>query len=317
VYASTRFKLGSLVLRTGLRMEQTVLKSDFLNAAVSIDQSYISVLPNIQVTGKGKHGETLVFSYSVRLARPFIWNLNPFINNTDSFNVYKGNPALKPQTFHSLSLQGRFNLGKTFVTMGVSTNFSNNRIIQFSTFNNVTGVITTSPINMGRNNQTVLTMSINARPAPRWELTTEGWLAYDIIQQSPQPGALKNTGFSTIGLFSSSYRVTEKLYASMLFGCNLAPPTLQINYPAYWYYGMGMNYKLIKDKLALSLSARNIFNKEDSMPFNIYEDNTYQRTTASSFPDRIIKCSLTLSFGKLSENTSRKRGVTNDDLLGK
>ncbi len=317
LYASTRFNVGKFVFRTGLRMEQTVLNSDFLNAAVKVDQSYTSLLPNVQVTAKGKKGQTLVFSYSVRLARPYIWSLNPFVNNADSLNVSKGNPALQPQIFHSLSLQYRFTSGKTFFSIGLSNNFSNDRIIQFSSFNNSTGVISSSPINIGKNNQTVFSMSINAKPNRRWEINTDAWLAYDIIQQTKVPGSLKNNGFSGNGLLNSSYQITRKLSASVTAGCNLPAPTLQINYPVYIYYGMGVNYKLMKDKLAITLSARNLLNREDSMPTNIFEDNNYKRTTATSYPDRIVKCSITWSFGKLSENVSRKRGVTNDDLLGK
>jgi outer membrane receptor protein involved in Fe transport len=317
VYASTRFTMGKFVLRTGLRLEQTELNSDFLSSAVKVAQSYTSILPNIQVTTKGKKRQTLAFSYTVRLARPFIWNLNPFINNTDSLNISKGNPALQPQTFHSLSLQYRFSSGKTFFSIGLSHNFSKDRIIQFSTFNNNTGVIATSPINIGKNNQTVFSISINTKPNRRWEINTDGWLAYDVIQQTKAAGSLKNNGFSGNGLFNSNYLISKKLSASVTTGFTLAAPTLQINYPVYLYYGMGMNYTFMKDKLALSLSARNIFNREDTMPTNVFEDNSYQRTTATSYPDRIIKCSLTWSFGKLSESVSKKRGVTNDDLLGK
>ena len=317
LYASTRFKMGKFVLRTGLRLEQTVLNSDFLSSAVKVAQSYTSLLPNIQVTTKGKRGQTLAFSYTVRLARPYIWNLNPFVNNTDSLNISKGNPFLQPQTFHSLSLQYRFSSGKTFFSIGLSHNFSNDRIIQLSTFNNSSGVISTSPVNIEKNNQTVFSISINTKPNRRWEINTDGWLAYDIIQQTKATGSLKNNGFSGNGLLNSHYLITKKLSASVTTGFTLAAPTLQINYPVYFYYGMGMNYKFMQDKFALSLSARNIFNREDTMPTNVFEDNTYQRSTATSYPDRIIKCSLTWSFGKLSENVSKKRGITNDDLLGK
>ena len=78
-----------------------------------------------------------------------------------------------------------------------------------------------------------------------------------------------------------------------------------------------MNYKLLKDKLTLTVSARNLLNKEDTMPKNVFEDNNFKRTTAFSYPDRTLNCSLSWSFGKLSENVSKKRGVHNDDLLAK
>ena len=317
LYATSHFKIGKVSFHAGTRMEHTGINGNFLNAAQGVDQSYTSFLPNLQVATKYKKGQTLLFSYGMRLARPYIWNLNPFINNIDSLNVSKGNPALQPQTFHTFSVQYSFTSGQTFISVGLSNSFSNNRIIQFSTFSEGTGITTSSPTNIGQNNQTALSISINGKLNPKWAMNVNGWLAYDIIQNTRGLGSQTNKGFSGNGTFNSIYRISNKLTYSANAGYSLSAPTLQVRYRVYVYYGMGLNYKLMKDKLTLTISARNLLNKEDTMPKNVFEDNNFKRTTASSYPDRTLNCSLSWSFGKLSENVSKKRGIHNDDLLGK
>jgi len=317
LYATSHFKIGKVTFRAGMRMEHTVLSGDFLSSTARVDQNYFSFLPNLQVSTKYKNGHTLSFSYGMRLARPYIWNLNPFVNDIDSLNVSKGNPALQPQSFHTFSLQYTFTSGQTFISLGLSNSFSNDRIIQFSAFNDVTGVITSSPTNIGRNNQTALSINFSEKFNPKWAVNVNGWLAYDIIQNTTGLGSRKNNGFSGNGLFNSIYKITGKLTSSANAGFNLSAPTLQVNYRIYVFYGIGFNYKLMKDKLTITASAKNLLNRDDTMPKNVFEDNNFRRTSASSYPDRTLNCSVSWSFGKLSENVSKKRGVHNDDLLGK
>jgi len=316
LYTTYNFKLGKITFRAGVRMENTDLHGDFTSSATRVDQNYTNFLPNLLVSTKFKKGQTLSFSYGMRLARPYIWNLNPFLNNTDSLNVSKGNPALQPQTFHTVSLQYRFTAGQTFMNFSLTNSFSNDKIIQFSTFNDVTGVTSSSPANIGKSDQTSFSISINGKFNPKWTINANGRVAYDLIENKTSLVSQKNSGFSGNGFFNSSYNFTTKFAASTYAGFFRSAPTLQGQYGLNIYYGIGVNYKFLKDKLTVNLSAVNLHTDYYTQK-TVFEDSNFKRTTEYSYPYRGLQCSISWSFGKLSENVSKKRGVNNDDLLSK
>lgn len=80
------------------------------------------------------------------------------------------------------------------------------------------------------------------------------------------------------------------------------------------WYGAGVAYKLFNDQLSLNASVGNIFKKERNASY-IINDPAFTTTNTNAFPFCELNLNLTWNFGKLKENVSKKKGVTNDDLL--
>lgn len=84
--------------RIGVRGEYTY------NSTPNFTSSDFSLLPNIllSIQESGTQSTTLV--YSKRIQRPGLLFLNSFIDQTDPNNVRIGNPTLKPEFFHNITL---------------------------------------------------------------------------------------------------------------------------------------------------------------------------------------------------------------------
>ena len=111
VYGTYSFKYKKTSFRLGARVEHTLVDGDFTSSSTKVNQQYTNFLPNLQATTKLNNTWTMVLGYTKRLQRPFIWNLNPFVNNNDSLNISYGNPGLDAQTINAFSLQTRFSKG--------------------------------------------------------------------------------------------------------------------------------------------------------------------------------------------------------------
>src|SRR6185312_8020032 len=149
---SLRLKKSSF--RIGVRVEYTDVNGDFISSNTKVKHDYTNLLPNIQFTNRVSPITTLVFGYTKRLQRPYIWDLNPFVNNNDSLNISHGNPDLGPQTSHGLSAQVRFAKGNTFAGINLDGSYSGNKIQQYTSFDPATGISTTTSLNIGREIQT-------------------------------------------------------------------------------------------------------------------------------------------------------------------
>jgi hypothetical protein len=115
---------------------------------------------------------------------------------------------------------------------------------------------------------------------------------------------------------STSYQFTDKFTVSSYLGLWQEPRSIQTTYPFNTWHNVAFNYKLFNDKLLISLRAVNYFEKSRDFR-NTTQDKDFYNTTSTSRPRRAGVLALTWNFGKLTENVSKKKGVSNDDILGK
>jgi outer membrane receptor for ferrienterochelin and colicin len=309
-YSTYAFKLKKTTFRLGSRFEYTNLHGNFSSGKNKLAQSYTNLLPNMQVNTKfGK--TTMVFSYGQRLQRPSIYNLNPFVNNNDLKNISYGNPNLQPQLIHNLSAQARVTKGTTFLGLTLSTSYSDNMIVQYARLEGST-VVTTSG-NIGRENAVNLSGNINAKINPEWSLSINGNVRWSKVSNRMASGESSN-GLGGNANLNTGYSVNKRFTINSYAGFYQAPVTFQSKYPLNLWYGIGAGYKMFNEKLTVSAGLSNFLQK-DRQYKTVTETPAFRYTSVSTLPSRGISLSVSWSFGKLTENVSRKKGVSNDDLL--
>jgi outer membrane receptor protein involved in Fe transport len=311
-YATWRFSLKKYSFRIGGRVERTVIDGDFVKSHTRVEQDYFTLLPSFFVSRKFANIHTLSLSYNKRLTRPYIWDLNPFVNNTDSLNLSFGNPNLNPEIYHTLELGYTVIKGKANINIRLSESFSNTQIVRYSYFNDATGVTYWTSDNIGSYASTGLSGNVTISFTNKWRLTSNLGMRYDFVKNRLN-NAQKNQGLGGWGSLSSNYDITPKV--SVFLGGNVykAAPQFQGNYGVNYFYNMGSSVKFLNNKLTLSVNLNNIFHKDMLWKSDIH-DNNFRTQSWNYRPGRMANFSLRWNFGKLTENVSRKRGVTNDDL---
>ncbi|HEX6181064.1 MAG TPA: outer membrane beta-barrel protein [Chitinophagaceae bacterium] len=313
-YGSYSFKIRKTTFRLGLRVEHTEVDGDFKSSFTKVTQSYTSYMPNLQSSTKFSDKYTLVATYTQRLQRPFIWNLNPFVNNNDSLNIHFGNPALDAQTIHSLALQHRFLMGTTFFGITLTGTYSGNMITQYTTFEPATGISRTTSANIGEEVQVSLNGNLTTKFVESWTFTINGNVRYNHIRNKLANNQ-QNSGVGGNANLNTSYAISKKFSVSSYAGFWRSPVTIQAYQRINIWYGAGMVYKFFKEKLSVNLSAANFLAKDREFRFTIL-DPSFETRFVNKQPYRAIALSLTWNFGKLTESVSKKKGVSNDDLIG-
>ncbi|MBC7872857.1 MAG: TonB-dependent receptor [Ferruginibacter sp.] len=314
VYSSYSFKAKKTTFRLGARVEHTSVDGDFSSSSTKVKQTYTTLLPNLQATTKLSNALTLVLGYNRRLQRPFIWNLNPFVNNNDSLNISYGNPGLGPQTINSFSVQTRIMKGGNFAGLTFEGSYSGDKILQYASFDPATGVTRTTSLNIGKELQLSITGNISAKINTDWNIFLNGNVRYNKVTNNKQAGQA-NSGIGGNANLNTSYKIGKKFTASGYAGFWRGPVTIQTKFPLNIWYGTGMGYKFFKEKLTASLMGSNFFQKNRDYRM-VTTDPNFQTTSVTTMPFGGVALSLSWNFGKLTENVSKKKGVTNDDLLG-
>ena len=95
---------GPLGLKAGLRAEQALTTFALDATAEAFDNSYVSLFPSAFLTYELTDGQQVRLSYSKRVNRPRLWQLNPVSDNDDPAFRRIGNPFLEPEYVHAVEV---------------------------------------------------------------------------------------------------------------------------------------------------------------------------------------------------------------------
>ncbi len=314
-YSIYNLKTKKSSYKFGIRVEQTKVKGDFISSKTTVNQDYLTWLPNIQFSWKLSKAYSLGLSYNKRLQRPYIWNLNPFINTNDSLNISYGNPELDPQTAHSVSMQNRFQMGSTFLGITFTGSYSDNSIVYYSFFDNSTGVTANTSDNLGEDRRAAMNINLNTRFSPKWIFSVNTNINYNRVKNKYDARPARE-GFSGYATMNTSFSFSKRFLMSSWVSVWRPSVTFQSVRNSNMWYNTGLTYKMIKEKLILTVSALNFFEDEKIFTNRINEDQ-FWKESKTIHPGRIFSFGLSYNFGKLKEKVSKKKGVSSDDLMGK
>jgi len=119
LYATYEQPFGDWTALAGLRLEKAELDLRQVTSGERDGQDYFRVYPSLHVSRKLDERQTLTFSYSRRVWRPWAQQLNPYVVQIDPTYLRAGNPDLKPSEIDSLELAWNYDLGSTSFSASV------------------------------------------------------------------------------------------------------------------------------------------------------------------------------------------------------
>ena len=116
----------------GLQVQNSMLNGKVNNAENPIKVNYTRLLPEATLQYELGTAHNLNIDYTTNIQEPSLQQLQPTTNNSDPLNIYIGNPALKPEYTHRLSLHyfkyDQFNFTSIFGSFGAA--FTQNKITE-------------------------------------------------------------------------------------------------------------------------------------------------------------------------------------------
>lgn len=116
-------------------------------------RNYTNFFPTANLTYTYKSNHSIRFDYNGRTTQPTLNQLQPLRNNTDQFNLYKGNPDLKQSFSHSFNIShNSYNFIKDRWTyQGIWSSITQNSITNSRILNPDNGSTITQPVNTNGN----------------------------------------------------------------------------------------------------------------------------------------------------------------------
>ena len=168
------FRYSLLLQKEGLRYEHTWQKSRYLKGEGSkFSLHYGDLVPSVSLTAKAKENSTFGVSYTMRIRRPRINELDPYVNKSDPTQLSYGNPNLKAQHLNNLAIVHTLRANTLAMRISLNHSWSNDGIVRYSSMKD--GRINTTFGNIARNRKTSLNAyaSWNATRSTRLMLNGE------------------------------------------------------------------------------------------------------------------------------------------------
>ncbi|MDG1793610.1 MAG: outer membrane beta-barrel family protein, partial [Flavobacteriaceae bacterium] len=293
LYVTTAYEKDKFGVKLGLRVEQTDLKTLLTTTNERNAQNYTNVFPSFHSSYKISDNTSIQAGYSRRIFRPRLWDLNPFFNIRNNFNIRAGNPNLQPEFTDSYELTSIYKIGKASLSSSLYYRYTTQVVERISTFED--NVTFSSPENIGTNSSVGFEM--NGKFSPNKWLTLTGDFNLNYFDRI---GTFENQDFDFSGSQWSS-RMGSKIGLpadiDIEFTGNYQSgfETVQGEQSGYASLDLGVRKKIFKGKVILNLGVRDLFKSR------IQERFVNQPTFESySFRQRgrFITFGISYGFGK-------------------
>jgi len=154
-------------LTAGLKAQNTQINGDLILSNTTLDRSFFNWLPSLRWSCEMGTAKSLSFRYNTSVNEPNIQQLQPIIDNSDPFNIYVGNPELRPEFRHRINtrffLFDQFSFTNFFVTANYT--YTKNKIKNTQIIDDFL-IRTTTPVNVNDDHNLGANVSFGTRIRP-------------------------------------------------------------------------------------------------------------------------------------------------------
>lgn len=317
VYAEYDGKFGKLGLKAGARYEHTWQNVEYQSGpGQDYDLNYGNLVPVASLQYSIGQQQNIGLSYNMRISRPGITYLNPYVDNiTDPTAKSYGNPNLKSETGHNLSLVYNYFSPKWIVSMTLRQTYSGNGISQYSFFDE-DYVMNTTYGNVITNSVSGLNAFVTWIPGQKTRVMFNGGGSYTNVK-SEELGQ-RNSGWTYNALLSLQQTLPWDLRASANLIASGSTISLQGKSSGMTIGMLGLSRSFLEERLSLSLSGILPFAKGPAVNIEtVSETKDFISRTNTAIPLRMLTFNISFSFGKQSNVNIKKskRTIEKDTQL--
>lgn len=249
-YAGTFNKLG---VKAGVRYEHTWQDVEYhLGNGEDFKKNYGSLVPTASLQYTLSQGSNLGLTYNMRISRPGISYLNPYVDKTNPIALSYGNPELDVEKNHNVSLVYNLFTPKLMVNLNLHHNFVDNAISQYS-FYDAEGLLNTTYGNIVKRHQTGLNGYVNYLMTKNTRIFFNGGLNYTDLRSTALDQS--NSGWTANAMVGLQQTLPWDLKLSAFAITSTKSYTLQGWTGGFNLLTASVSKSLLKDKLNLSVSG--------------------------------------------------------------
>lgn len=327
-YTGYGLKYKKISGRLGLRFEHTMQEVEYLLGRGSdFSKDFNDLVPSASIGYKLTDMSNIRLGYNMRIYRPGIWYLNPYLDDSNPTYIQQGNPELTSEKTHSLNLSYSNFTSKLNINVSVGYSATNNSIegvtelvsdltLADKGLQNPTGkeVMYSTYKNIGKVRDMNVNLYVNWNATPTTRIYSNIYSRYAHLEDG---GSLRNHGWS----MSTNAGIQQSLpkdWRISLNGYYQTPWVMLQGKGTRWSsYNLSINKSFLKKRLTVSAFASNFFKKYRTIDY--YTEEAPNFTSSNRGRQQMLSYGVSVNFriGELKAGVKKaERTISNDDTKG-
>lgn len=324
-YLGYGLKVKRLSGRLGLRYEHTIQDVKYLEGrGEDFTKNFDDVVPSASIGYKLTDMSNLRLGYNMRIYRPGIWALNPYLNDADPSSSYisRGNPELDSEKSHAFNLSYSNFIQKFNVNISARYSFTNNSIenvtrlmpdTEIEGLKNPTGkdVLYSTYANIGKTRYASVNGYVNWNATSRTRIYMNMSGNYSYLEGGE---GMRNDGWSLFAYGGAQHTLPHDWRISMNVFGQTPWIMLQGKGSSFFDYGVSVNKSFLNKRLTLSAFASNFFKKYMNQS-STTEGSGFVRESNYKYSRQRFGVSVSYRIGELKASVKKAaRTISNDDV---
>jgi len=296
LYATYEHAFGAFAILPGLRLEDVLVDGDQTTSGQRTDLNYLEAYPTLHLSYTLSPSQKLTASYSRRVERPNLNNLNPFRIYEGPLDYQQGNPRLKPQITDSYELGYEFNSKST--TYSATLYYRDNHDSTTTLLQNIgNGVLLSTYDNLGESRNGGVEFVASAPLLKTLSYSLTGDVYWNQIDAANLGVAGLRSDVTGRVRFSLDWRPTrrDQLQATVQSSGDQLTPQGQTD--GFTTVNLGYRHK-IDDRFSMVFTVRDLFNTAGQ--HTIVDTPTLQQINTYSYHDRRFFLGFTFALGAVA-----------------
>ena len=309
--------------RLGLRYEHTLQDVKYrLGRGEDFRKNFDDLVPSASFGVRVSDYVNFSLAYNMRIYRPGIWYLNPYIDDSNPTSISQGNSDLVSEKKHQITLGFNLNTSKLSLNMKAATAFVNNSIEGVTSLvddrtieglSHPTGkqVIYTTYENIGKVKASALSAYVS------WNIFSKTRVysnLYGLYSDYSNGQNMRNHGWFGYTFTGIEQTLPKDWFISVDYFGRTKSVSLQGKGSSYSDYGITVKKSFLNKRLNVSVYAGSLFNKYTRQD-DLTESTNFRQSSWSKTCSRRFYFSVTYRFGSLKASVKKaERGIENDDV---
>ena len=317
-YSEYAGAFGKFSFKAGLRYERTWLKVTYDNGT-GYDSHYDNLVPNLSLQYNLGMTSNLGMTYNLRISRPGIGYLNPFIKRTVATEVSYGNPDIQPEKTHNFALKYNFFSPKFMVNAGLNWRFGEGGIAQYNKYapdpeDPSVMIMHSTYGNIVNNNTVGFNGFFNWNPLKDTRIYSNVRFGYTVI--SSEVLNQRNSGWNGNFMIGAQQTIFWDMRLSANYFGNTKRYSLQGWSSGFNGAMVGLTKGFLEDKLDLTLRAFTNIGGAKAQFASHSEGAGFVLDNVTNVPIRAIGIEISYNFGKNNFQVKKaQHTITNDDVV--
>ncbi|EHO67090.1 hypothetical protein HMPREF9140_01827 [Prevotella micans F0438] len=308
-YAEYTATIGKFGTKAGLRYEHTWEDVKFiLGSGSDFKKNYGSLVPSASITYNLAATVNMGINYGMRITRPGISYMNPYVDHSDPTYIKYGNPNVEVEKSHNVSFVFNFFTPKLMINLTLGENFADNQISEYSFMQS--GTLNTTYGNIVRSRWTNFHTFVNYAITPKTRLMLNGGFDYGDIRSNQL--AAHNHGWQADVFAGIQQTLPWDIKLSCFAGGMTKKYTLQGYSGGYDFISATIDKSFFKDKFSIGLQFMTPF--DGKIKIDQYSRGAdFEQSVDIIIPMRYIGLSFTWNFGNTKKQfQTHESKISND-----